>query len=125
MLLALFLGFGKRLHELRLVGSGAQSRKSLSGYRESSLKVLMMLLGLLTAAAYIAYTLDPVTVAKFETKLLVFTSPCILFGLLRFQHIVSDAEAQKSPTERMIRDTPFISNLVVWSVAVLIVLNLL
>lgn len=126
MLLALFLGFGKRLHELRLVGTDAQkSRKSLAGYNVSSLKVAMKVLGLLTAGAYVAYTLDPVTVGKFQTKLLVLTAPCILFGLFRFQSIVADQEARKSPTERMIRDIPFVVNLLVWSTAVLIILNVL
>jgi 4-hydroxybenzoate polyprenyltransferase len=125
MLLALFLGFGKRLHELKLVGSGAHSRKSLAGYNEPSLRRSMLVLGLMTAGAYVAYALDPVTVAKFDTKLLVLTAPCILFGLFRFQSIVSDQEAQKSPTERMIHDVPFVSNLFVWGAAVLIILNIL
>jgi 4-hydroxybenzoate polyprenyltransferase len=124
LLLALFLGFGKRLHELRIVGSSAQkSRKSLAGYRESSLGSLMKIIGILTAGAYVAYTLDPTTVDKFSTKLLVLTAPCILFGLFRFQVLVGEDQAQESPTERMIHDIPFVTNLVVWGVAVLVILN--
>mgnify|MGYP001405984615 CR=1 FL=1 len=116
-LLALFLGLGKRLHEL-LSSPDASGRKSLSGYRGGSLVTMLRIIALLTALAYVGYTLDPATTNRFNTHWLVATSPCILFGLYRFQSLVLADEDPASPTERMIRDPSFILNLAVWGCAI-------
>ena len=56
-LLALFLGFGKRRHELEGEHAGKQ-RAALEAYSKGSLTAALAVTGLATAATYIAYTLD-------------------------------------------------------------------
>ncbi len=116
-LLALFLGLGKRLHEL-LTSQDLTGRKSLSGYRVESLVAMLRAIALLTAVAYVGYTLDPATTSRFNTHWLVATSPCILYGLYRFQSLVLAGDDPASPTERMIRDPSFILNLAIWACAI-------
>jgi decaprenyl-phosphate phosphoribosyltransferase len=120
-LLALFLGFGKRRHELAAENAGKQ-RKALEAYTVRSLNVALTLTGLATAATYIAYTLDPYTRAFFHSDYLWLTAPFTVFGIVRFLFLVSGRAGRglksESPTQEMLRDVPFVLNLVLWVVVV-------
>lgn len=119
-LLALFLGLGKRLHELvqqETTGS-AGSREVLERYNKTAVTVLLTITGVSTVATYVVYTLDPHTRSVFGTDLLVVSSAFTLFGVLRFVHLVRNRPDAESPTEEMLKDVPFIANLVLWGVAV-------
>jgi 4-hydroxybenzoate polyprenyltransferase len=119
-LLALYLGFGKRRHELALENAGKQ-RASLEAYSKESLTAALALTGGATAVTYTAYTLDPVTRAYFNSNYLWLTVPSMLFGIWRFQQLVSGRAGRglkaESPTQEMLRDVPFVLNLVLWIVA--------
>ncbi len=122
-LLALFLGFGKRYHELMTLTSGVDiRRRALLGYSARRLRRALHVLGFLTAAAYLAYTLTPATMRKLHTGWLWITTPCILVGLWRFFSLTATATSAESPTERMIRDPIFIANLSVWGALILFLL---
>lgn len=125
-LLALFLGLGKRLHELvqQSVSGSAGSRKVLERYNKTAVTVLLTLTGVATVATYVDYTLDPHTRAQFGTDLLVVSSAFTLFGVLRFVHLVRNRPDAESPTEEMLRDVPFLANLVLWGVAVVAIITL-
>jgi 4-hydroxybenzoate polyprenyltransferase len=118
-LLALFLGFGKRRHELALGNAGKQ-RSSLRIYSVRSLNVAMGATGIATAATYAAYTIDPVTCAAFNSHRLWLTVPFTVFGIVRFLSLVSGKVGRglkaESPTQEMLSDVPFVLNLVVWVV---------
>ncbi|MDH5494027.1 MAG: decaprenyl-phosphate phosphoribosyltransferase, partial [Myxococcales bacterium] len=73
---------------------------------------------------YIVYTLDPLTAESFGTKYLVATAPMPLFGVWRFLYIIRSRPGSESPTEEMLRDLPFLANLLLWGVAVLAVIYL-
>jgi 4-hydroxybenzoate polyprenyltransferase len=123
-LLALFLGFGKRRHELALENAGKQ-RAALEAYTSRSLTVALAATGSAAALTYVAYTLDPVTRAWFHSDYLWLTAPFTAFGILRFLLIVSGQAGRglraESPTQEMLRDVPFVLNLVVWAVVVMAV----
>jgi len=122
LLLALFLGFGKRMHELVAQGSEGKTRSVLSQYSRRTLTTLLYITALATTATYAVYTLDPVTRTTFGTRYLVLTTAFTLFGVLRFLHLVRRDGKSDSPTEEMLRDKPFIANLVLWVVAVIAVI---
>ncbi|MCS6797975.1 MAG: decaprenyl-phosphate phosphoribosyltransferase [Myxococcota bacterium] len=125
-LLATFLGFGKRAHELSAArgaeGHGASSRSVLARYSPRALRILLASTATATVATYVVYTLDPATRAAFGTDWLVVTAIPGLFGVLRFVHLVRHRPRAESPTEEMLRDPPFLANLVLWVVAVVIVI---
>jgi decaprenyl-phosphate phosphoribosyltransferase len=120
-LLALFLGFGKRRHELALENAGKQ-RAALEAYSTKSLNVALVVTGTATAVTYVAYTLDPVTRAFFNSNYLWLTAPFTIFGLARFLQLVSGRAGRglraESPTQEMLRDVPFVLNLVAWVIVV-------
>jgi 4-hydroxybenzoate polyprenyltransferase len=121
-LLALFLGFGKRRHELAGENVGKQ-RESLEAYRPGSLNVALALTGGATIVTYIAYTFDKVTRAFFHSDYLWLTVPFTIFGIVRFLFLVSGRAGRglkaESPTQEMLRDVPFVLNLVLWVVVIL------
>jgi hypothetical protein len=101
------------------VGSLGETRKVLEQYRPGTLRLLLIALGLATAAAYVAYTQAPHTVEFFGTRAMIFSAPFCLLGLLRFWWLVTRPPRGDSPTDEMLRDWPFMLNLAVWGVVVL------
>jgi 4-hydroxybenzoate polyprenyltransferase len=120
-LLALFLGFGKRRHELASENATRQ-RAVLEAYSPASLNVALALTGGATIVTYIAYTLDPSTEAFFSSTHLWLTAPFTVFGIVRFLVLVSGRAGRgtkaESPTQEMLRDVPFVLNLVLWVIVV-------
>jgi len=115
-LLALFLGFGKRSHELagiELAASKTQ-RAVLEGYSPRALGLALFITGAASIATYVAYTIDPGTRLMFHSDWLWLTAPQPVFGVLRFLHLVRTRPKAESPTQEMLRDAPFMMNLVVW-----------
>jgi decaprenyl-phosphate phosphoribosyltransferase len=126
-LLAMFLGLGKRMHELlQQERSGSSTtRKVLEAYSKGTITALLWITGIATFATYVVYTLDPGTRAQFGTDYLGFSSPFALFGLLRFIHLVRNRPDSESPTEEILKDIPFIANAVIWGAAVLAIIYFL
>lgn len=123
-LLAVFLGLGKRMHELRQGEAAHKQREVLKGYRTGPVTVMMVLAALATVSTYAAYTLEPSTRAAFHTDRLVWTTPFTLIGVLRFLFLVRGSANAESPTEEMLRDIPFLANLAVWTAAIFFLIYL-
>lgn len=118
-LLALFLGFGKRRHELKAHSS--KSRAALDGYSPRTLTAALYTLGVLTPAVYVMYTLDPATQRFFGTRYLWLSTPFVLVSFFRFIQLVRDEERPDSPTDEMLKDVPFVLSLVLYAVTTLAV----
>lgn len=119
-LLALFLGFGKRRHELS-GANAAKQRAALEQYSPRVLTVALGVTGLLTIAAYLAYTLDPTTQAFFNSRWLWVTTLHPLFGVIRFVQLVATRPKAESPTQEMLRDVPFMMNLFLYVAEVIFI----
>jgi 4-hydroxybenzoate polyprenyltransferase len=119
-LLAVFLGFGKRRHEIAQEHAGKQ-RKALEAYTANGLNVALWITGTLTIAVYVAYTLDKATVQFFQSDQLWMTTPFVLMGIARFVQIVRSRPKAESPTQEMLRDPLFVLNLVAYTIVVLII----
>jgi hypothetical protein len=44
-----------------------------------------------------------------------------IFGMLRFVHLVRSRPKAESPTQEMLRDTPFMLNLLLWIIVVVVI----
>ena len=105
-LLATFLGLGKRAHELAWAersGGGKATRAALAGYRMSTVRPALIVLGVAACGAYVAYTLDPRTIAFFGTRRLVWTTPFVGLGFVRFLMLAMWRPRDDSPTEAMFK----------------------
>lgn len=117
-LLALFLGFGKRMHEF--VQSTAESQRSaLRAYNKKTLTALLAVTGAAAVITYGIYTLDTHTRVMFGSDYLVGTTIFVAFGVFRFLQLVRNRADAESPTEQMLRDKLFLGILGLWGVAVL------
>lgn len=112
-LLALFLGFGKRRHELA-GANAAKQRAALGAYSPRVLTIALAVTGVASVLTYLAYTLDPATRRMFGSEWLWLTTIHPLFGVIRFLELVGGRPKAESPTQEMLRDTPFVLNLVLW-----------
>ena len=121
-LLALFLGLGKRLHELLQSEGAHDQRLVLRGYSKSLASGLLFGSAALTIVAYAAYTLDPDTSEFFGTGSLPWSIPFAVFGVARYLYLIRNRPDCESPTEEMLRDAPFVANLFLWGVAVLAII---
>jgi len=116
-LLALFLGLGKRLHEIGHSGEG-ETRAALRAYDAKVITALMALSGLATVATYAAYTVDAHTAEMFGTGNLWLSTVFVLVGFGRFLMLVRREDDADSPTDAMLRDVPFLATLGCWAVCV-------
>jgi decaprenyl-phosphate phosphoribosyltransferase len=115
-LLALFLGFGKRRHELAVAaGKAALQRAALQRYSRRGLDWALALTALTTVATYLSYTLDPRTRAFFHTDALWVSTLFVVLGVGRFLQLVSSRPRAESPTQEMLRDGPFVAILLLWA----------
>ena len=124
-LLALMLGLGKRAHELawaERTGQAHETRAALAGYRIPVVRAAMFAIGLVTCVAYLAYTVDPHTVAFFKTDQLPYSSPFVLLGIVRFLSLALWYPKDESPTEAMLKDPWFLLNLLAAAATVLYVI---
>lgn len=121
-LLALFLGLGKRKHELLGGVSSHQQRSVLSKYDPRVVNAMLWTTAVATVGTYVVYTLDPTTHRFFGTSYLVVTSLFAVAGIGRFLYLAGRAENAESPTEQMLRDLPFLANLVLWGGAVVAII---
>jgi decaprenyl-phosphate phosphoribosyltransferase len=121
-LLALFLGFGKRRHELATAANAKKQRAALSAYSPHVLNIALAVTGFATVGVYLAYTLDAHTRAFFKNDYLWLTVVHPLFGMVRFLQLVAGRPRSESPTQEMLRDTPFVVNLILWVIEVIVIL---
>jgi len=128
-LLACFLGFGKRAHELfaaEQVGRDPrETRVALGGYSTPTLRFVLLLLCIGTCASYALYTRDIHTIEFFQTDQLFWTLPFCIIGIARFLQIALWMKGPESPTDAILRDWPFLLNLGAWAASVFVIIYVL
>ena len=121
-LLALFLGFGKRRHELALENAGKQ-RAALEAYTPASLNVALARHRRRDGRDLHRLHARPGDAVIFHTDYLWLTAPFVVFGIAAVPELVNGRAGRglraESPTQEMLRDVPFVLNLVVWVVVVI------
>jgi len=119
-LIALFLAFSKRRHELQLLADDASDQRPvLSHYSPSFLDQMINVVTASTVVAYAMYAISPETAEKFHTRHLIYTIPMVLFGIFRYLYLIYQRPSTRNPTEAILRDPPFLINILVWALAVL------
>lgn len=112
-LLALYLGFAKRRHELVLLGDGSAAHRTvLAEYSEHFLDQMSSVLLSVTVVSYILYTVSPEKVAAYG-YLLAYSSVFVLYGVFRYLYLVHQ-RSQGSPTEALLTDRALIVDVGLW-----------
>lgn len=118
-LLALFLGFNKRRHELILLDQEAtRHRQILKEYSPAFLDAMISVVTASTVIAYALYTMAAETVEKFQTDKLIFTTPFVMYGIFRYLYLVHKRGEGGNPTRIFLTDQPLQINLLLWILTV-------
>jgi 4-hydroxybenzoate polyprenyltransferase len=117
-LLALFLGFSKRRHELVLLDDRAiEHRESLREYSPYFLDQMISVVTASTVVAYAIYTASPEVQDKLGTDKLYLTIPFVLFGIFRYLYLVHQREEGGNPTQLLLNDRPLQADVLLWILA--------
>ena len=113
-LLALFLGFAKRRHELLLLGDESTDHRSvLSEYGTVFLDQLSVVLLSVTVVTYIMYTVSTEKVGEIGSHALVYSTAFVLYGVFRYLYLVHQ-RGGGSPTETLLTDRALLADVVLW-----------
>jgi 4-hydroxybenzoate polyprenyltransferase len=109
LLLALFLGFAKRRHELSSLEDGAHHhRPILSEYSVPMLDQMMSVVAAACIVAYGLYTVAPETVVKVGSDRLKFTVPMVVYGIFRYLFLIHKKNLGGSPERVLLSDVPLL-----------------
>ena len=115
-LLALFLGFGKRRHELELLQADASShRPILLNYSPYFLDQLIAVVTTSTLVSYSLYTMDPSVHQKLGTPYLPLTIPFVLYGIFRYLYLIHQEKEGGDPSQLILGDRPLLVNVLLWA----------
>jgi len=113
-LIALYLGFAKRRHELTLLGSDStEHREVLAHYSEVFLDQMSVVLLAVTIVAYIMYTVFSETALAIGSSTLVYSTIFVLYGVFRYLYLVHQRDGG-SPTETLLTDPAIMINGMLW-----------
>ena len=116
-LLSLFLGFGKRRHEITLLaGDAASHRASLEQYNVSFLDQLIGLVTTSTLVSYTLYTFEAQTALAGWRMLL--TVPYVFYFIARYLYLIHVRKLGGAPDELLLKDRPLLINSALWALTV-------
>ncbi len=125
-LLALFLGFCKRRQELTSLEDEASAhRVVLESYSETFLDQMIAVVTASTVLCYLLYAFDPLTAVKLGTPYLGLTVPFVLYGIFRYFFMVHQRGEGGRPAREVVSDLPFLINVLLYGVSVVVVLYVL
>ncbi|MER3501838.1 MAG: decaprenyl-phosphate phosphoribosyltransferase [Candidatus Fervidibacterota bacterium] len=122
LLLALFIAFSKRRHELLLMGNNASSVRSVLGeYSPQLLDMFIAVTASMTIMAYALYTFTAphILLGNREEPWLMVTIPFVVYGVLRYLYLAYQTDTAGAP-ELILRDKPFVINLLFWVLTVML-----
>jgi 4-hydroxybenzoate polyprenyltransferase len=123
ILLALFLTFGKRRHELLALEAGATDhRPILSEYTPQLLDQMIAVVTASTLMAYALYTMAPDTHARLGTARLPLTIPFVLYGIFRYLYLLYRHDLGGNPSEHFLTDRALLVDVALWGATVVVVL---
>ncbi len=120
-LLALFISFSKRRHELTLLGNNANGhRESLGEYSVLLLDQFILIVTAATLVAYTLYTFSAPNLPPNHTMML--TVPFVLYAVFRYMYLVYVKGLGGEPEEIVLRDRPLQVGVLLWGLAVILIM---
>ncbi len=117
MLIALFVGFSKRRHELVLLEGNATNHRAI--LKEYTPEVLDEMIAVTTASSVMTYSLYTFSAENLpKDHQMMLTIPFMIYIIFRLLYLVHVKNEGGSPEELVLRDRPLLSAIVVWAIAV-------
>lgn len=114
-LLALYLAFAKRRHELLILGGTSSNHRTvLRDYSPVFVDQMSVVLLSVTIVAYLMYTISSETSARVGSDLLVYSTVFVLYGVFRYMYLVHRRGAGGNPTETLLTDRALLLAVAGW-----------
>ncbi|GCE20034.1 hypothetical protein KDK_38340 [Dictyobacter kobayashii] len=120
--LSLFMGFGKRRHELVLLQGQAGSHRKI--LKEYSIPMLDQMITIVVSGTLMSYSLYTVQGQTGNHRLMI-TVPFVLYGVFRYLYLVYMRMDGGSPDEILLRDRHILAAVLLCVITVITVLYLL
>ena len=115
---ALFIGLGKRRHELLVLeGTAVSHRKILSEYTTEFLEELISIVSSALLVSYALYTYF-----AYRNHAMMATIPFAVYGIFRYLFLVHLRNDGGAPEEILLRDRPLVADIVAWALTAGIIL---
>lgn len=122
-LLALFIGFAKRRHELVLLEDNATNHRLI--LKEYTPKVLDQMISVTTASFVMAYSLYTFSAKNLPpNNAMMLTIPFALFVVFRLLYLVHIKGEGGSPEEMLLRDQWLLGAILLWGISIVAILYL-
>ncbi|CAB1243904.1 decaprenyl-phosphate phosphoribosyltransferase [Clostridium sp. MT-14] len=120
VLLSLFLGLNKRKSEIiTLKDKSSSSRKILEKYSVKNIDKMLTIVNPSVLMAYCLYTFSST-----QSRTMMFTIPFVLYGIFRYEYLMDRKNIGGKPEDVFERDIPFLINILLWIVIVIIIIYL-
>jgi len=134
---SLFLAIGKRRSELTLLQGQSQSRKVLGSYPEKLLDVYTSMFANTTWVTYALFTfmfpafafsgaaltlLADLPRTFRSEKWLMVTIPVVIYGVMRYLHLIYEKNQGESPAKILTSDRPMLLTVAIWGLMVVTIL---
>ncbi|ENK1241976.1 decaprenyl-phosphate phosphoribosyltransferase [Clostridium sporogenes] len=118
ILLSLFLALNKRKSEIiTLKDKSGSHRKILEEY---SIELIDNMLTIVTPSILISYCLY--TFSSVQSKRMMYTIPFVLYGIFRYQYLMTNHNIGGKPEAVFGKDKPFLVNMVLWVISVVVII---
>jgi decaprenyl-phosphate phosphoribosyltransferase len=113
--LALFLAFCKRRQEVQVVDrEKLGSRSALSRYNVSFLDEVIILSATCAIMCFSMFALSDYALHKFNSRYIAVTVPVVVFGMLRYLHLMHFYNKGEDPTMTLLTDVPLQLSIILW-----------
>jgi 4-hydroxybenzoate polyprenyltransferase len=123
VLLALFLGLGKRRQEIVLMNeNGASTRKILAEYNLRFIDEMLALVSASTVMAYATYTFSAPNLP--QNHLMMLTIPFVLYAIFRYLYLIHVKGETDPPDVVVLKDRPLQAAVLLFGVLVFVIFYL-
>ena len=114
-ILALFLGFTKRRHEMHVLkGKAHEHRLVLAHYTSYLLDQLIIICSTLAIVFYGLYTISPEIVSRLGNYRMSYSVIFVVYGIFRYLYLVHVKKMGDDPGEALFSDWPLLFCIILW-----------
>lgn len=122
-ILALFLGFTKRRHEITTLGHGAGAhRKVLNHYTTYLLDQIILICSTLAIVFYGLYTMSADITDRLGHSQMFYSIIFVIYGIFRYLYLSHVKKQGDDPGETLLSDSPLLINVLLWIIFICYVL---
>lgn len=116
---SLFLGFGKRKGEIKLLkDKKSNHRKILNDYSNNFINILINLVLSCTVVFYSIYT-----VVGNNNKNMIYTTIFVVYGVFRHIFLMENSDLSSDPTTLLFKDKHILITMICWIISCILIIN--